>query len=167
MPLRLILTRHAKSSWSDPLMEDHARPLNLRGRSAATAVGGWLAAKGYRPDLALVSTSERTRETWARISAAFDDPPEAEFAPTLYHAEPEVMLTVLRKATAPRIMMIGHNPGTAYFAQAIAIDAPNDTRYARFPTAATVVVDFDQDDWSKLTWRDGRIVDYVFARDLD
>ena len=27
---RLILTRHAKSSWDDPALEDHDRPLNAR-----------------------------------------------------------------------------------------------------------------------------------------
>ena len=32
---RLILTRHAKSNWDDPLTPDHDRPLNERGKAAA------------------------------------------------------------------------------------------------------------------------------------
>ena len=34
-PRRLILTRHAKSAWDDPLLDDHDRPLNRRGMRAA------------------------------------------------------------------------------------------------------------------------------------
>ena len=43
---RLILTRHAKSSWDDPAMPDHDRPLNDRGRAAAVQLGVWLASRG-------------------------------------------------------------------------------------------------------------------------
>ncbi|MGR3409824.1 MAG: SixA phosphatase family protein, partial [Paracoccus sp. (in: a-proteobacteria)] len=32
---RLILTRHAKSAWDDPTLDDHDRPLNDRGRRSA------------------------------------------------------------------------------------------------------------------------------------
>jgi phosphohistidine phosphatase len=43
MTKRLILTRHAKSAWDDPLMADHDRPLNERGKAAAADLGQWLA----------------------------------------------------------------------------------------------------------------------------
>ena len=35
----LTLLRHAKSSWHDAAVRDFDRPLNLRGRRAAKAVG--------------------------------------------------------------------------------------------------------------------------------
>jgi phosphohistidine phosphatase len=35
MITRLILMRHAKSSWKYPELSDHERPLNKRGRKAA------------------------------------------------------------------------------------------------------------------------------------
>ena len=47
--LRLILTRHAKSSWDDPTLADHDRPLNARGIRAAGLIGGWLASRGDVP----------------------------------------------------------------------------------------------------------------------
>ena len=53
MTCRLILIRHAKSSWDDPMADDHARVLNGRGRASAAAIGGWLAAKSYLPDVVL------------------------------------------------------------------------------------------------------------------
>jgi phosphohistidine phosphatase SixA len=35
---QLLLLRHAKSSWDDARLTDHARPLNMRGRKAADAI---------------------------------------------------------------------------------------------------------------------------------
>jgi phosphohistidine phosphatase len=166
MTLRLILTRHAKSSWSDPMTDDHERPLNNRGRASARAIGAWLAERGYLPDEALVSSAARTRETWDLVAGAFDAAPEPVIRPDLYHAEPEAMLAALREAKGRVVMMVAHNPGMAYFAQGIVDVAPPDVRFARYPTAATTVVDFDLDDWDGLVWRAGRVVDLVFARDL-
>jgi len=50
---RLLLMRHAKSSWSDGQLTDHERPLNNRGRRAAAEIGSTLHARGYAPDLRL------------------------------------------------------------------------------------------------------------------
>ena len=78
MTLRLILTRHAKSSWDDPLMSDHDRPLNARGKAAAADLGGWLASRSYLPGQVLCSDALRTRETWEGIAPALAAPPVAE-----------------------------------------------------------------------------------------
>lgn len=166
MTLRLILTRHAKSSWAAPAMDDHDRPLNRRGEKSARAVGKWLAKHGFVPEQALVSTSERTRQTWALMAKAFDPVPEAIFRDELYHAEPAVMMEELHRAQAQCVMMVGHNPGTAFFAQGLVAALPGDARFERFPTAATAVIDFDEEDWGAVTWNLGRVVGLVFARDL-
>ena len=55
--------RHAKSSWNEPV-SDHERPLNVRGRAAAQAMGNWLRENDFLPEEALISTSERTLETF-------------------------------------------------------------------------------------------------------
>ena len=55
MTLTLILTRHAKSSWGDADLEDHARPLNKRGRASAKAIGRWIADHGITPQEVLCS----------------------------------------------------------------------------------------------------------------
>ena len=63
MTLRLILMRHAKSSWNKPV-SDHERELNGRGRASARAMGNWLRENDFLPKEALISSSERTRETF-------------------------------------------------------------------------------------------------------
>ena len=166
MTLRLILTRHAKSSWASPTMDDHARPLNRRGESSAKAIGAWLAAEGYVPELALVSSATRTRETWALIAEAFDPVPEARFVDALYHAEPNTLLQQLHAAEAQSVMMIAHNPGIAFFAQGLVAALPGDARFERYPTGATAVIDFDAPDWASVTWNTGTVAGLAFPRDL-
>jgi phosphohistidine phosphatase len=166
MSLRLILTRHAKSAWGDPVMDDHDRPLTGRGRRSAQAVGQWLAERDYVPDAALVSTANRTKLTWRHVAESFDAKPKPDFNPQLYHSEPETILELLQKAVEPVVMIVAHNPGIAYFAQALAEQPPSDARFAQYPTGATTVFDFPAQSWDKVTWRSGTIRDVVFARDL-
>ncbi|MTH65057.1 SixA phosphatase family protein [Paracoccus shanxieyensis] len=159
---RLILTRHAKSSWDDPGQPDHDRPLNDRGRRSARALGDWLASRGYEPEEVLCSTSQRTRETWERVAVApLEVRPRIRFEPKLYHASPDQMLNVLRSAEAPTVMMLGHNPGIAEFAALLPARPPMDPDFRRYPTAATLVVDFQIDDWSDVQAGQGSVLDFV------
>jgi len=166
MTLRLILTRHAKSSWDDPLQSDHDRVLNDRGRQSAAAIGGWLARFGYVADQVLCSTAQRTRETWDLVSKELPTAPHAEYLGTLYLAEPDQMLSALQGATGQTVMMIAHNPGAAFVAEGLAQNPPEDGRFHRYPTGATTVLDFDADSWSDVTWNSGRVVDFIVPRDL-
>ena len=59
----LTLMRHAKSSWDDPAVGDHDRPLNGRGKKAAKVMAERLKSSGYKPDLVVVSSALRARET--------------------------------------------------------------------------------------------------------
>jgi phosphohistidine phosphatase len=162
MSLRLTLIRHAKSSW-DGDEEDHARPLNKRGRRSADALGRWLA--GRMPDQVLCSDAVRTRETWARIAEAGGGP-EAESVPELYHAPREVILRVLRRAEAPHAGIVGHNPGLGLFATRIVAQRPDHPRFADYPTGATTIITFEASGWSRVQWGTGRLEDFVVPREL-
>ena len=167
MTLRLILTRHAKSAWDDPATGDHARVLTARGRRSAPLIGAWLAANGYEPDLALVSDAARTRETWALIAKALPAPVPARILPALYLAGPELILRALQSASGTCVMLIGHNPGIAD-AAALLLDKPlSGADFARYPTAATLVADFDLPDWSTLRFGAGKARDFVIPRLLE
>lgn len=165
MTLRLILTRHAKSSWDDPLLPDHDRPLNARGQRAAADLGQWLASRGYLPGEVLCSDALRTRETWEGIAPALPAAPEVALKPALYHAGADVMLAVLRHATADCVMMVGHNPGIADFAQRIVARAPASADFARYPTGATLVADFSAATWAEVKFGTGAVVDFIVPRE--
>ena len=68
---RLILMRHAQAEASAPSGGDEARPLSAAGRAEALLMGRALAERGLKPDLALVSTAVRTRQTWEQMHDAF------------------------------------------------------------------------------------------------
>jgi phosphohistidine phosphatase len=165
---RLILTRHAKSAWDDPLIEDHDRPLNARGRRSALELGEWLHSRGYEPDQVLCSSAARTRETWARaLAAPLEVTPKVEVMDGLYHASPDVMLKLLQGATGDCVMMLGHNPGIAEFAQMLPAKPPHHPDFARYPTAATLVVDFDADGWGGIRPGQGSVLDFFVPAGRD
>ncbi|KAI6704185.1 hypothetical protein NL676_013321 [Syzygium grande] len=62
-PRRLVLLRHAKSSWSDRSLRDHDRPLSKSGRDDAVKIAHKLHQLGWIPQLILLSDAVRTRET--------------------------------------------------------------------------------------------------------
>lgn len=164
MTLRLILTRHAKSDWDNPLDTDHQRPLNPRGQRAAPLLGRWLAAQGYLPGQALVSDATRTRQTLDLIVAELPVAVPATFLPALYLAGPTTMRRVLAQASATTVLMIGHNPGIAEFAAHLLNSAPQHTDFARYPTGATLVADFDAARWDQI--ENGQLVDFTTPRAL-
>lgn len=165
---RLILTRHAKSAWDDPALSDFDRPLNRRGRRAALELGEWLHSRGYEPDEVLCSTAQRTRETWTTIAAApLEVTPKLSYVDALYHASPDVMLAALRAATGDCVMMIGHNPGIAALAAMLPAHLPRDPDFLRYPTAATLVVDFDAASWSDVGPGRGSVLDFFVPSGRD
>lgn len=162
MTRTLILMRHAKSSWGDPTLDDHDRPLNKRGRASAKAMGRWLRNSGYVPDAAVSSSSERTGQTFLHLD--LDIP--VRFTQGLYHAGPAMMLDILREQTKETVLMLGHNPGIADFAHRL-VEAPlPHPRFADYPTCATTVIRFDTDSWNDIGWHTGQPIDFAIPREV-
>ena len=163
MTRTLILTRHAKSSWDDPLLSDHDRPLNKRGRKSAPAIGDWLKENGWLPDEVISSTSTRTRETWDRMGL---QAAAISFTQDLYHASPDEMLAALSNATEGTVLMLGHNPGIAVFARQIAHQAPEHARFYDYPTCATTVLELQITNWTEIAWHSGHVQGFAIPREL-
>ena len=137
----LYLLRHAKSSWDDPSLDDFDRPLSKRGRKAAPLIGRYMAEHGWQPDLALISPAVRARNTWELVSAELRAPVETRFEPTIYMAEPDALLALLRETDTLRsVILVGHNPGLEQLAAILAGPGSDPQARARmaekFPTAA-------------------------------
>ena len=160
---RLVLMRHAKSSWGDPGLDDHDRPLNKRGKRSADALGDWLRKQTIVVDEALVSSSARTVETLQRLGIDCD----RQVLDQLYHAGSGDMLKALKtRATGQTVLMLGHNPGIAWFARDLMLAQPDHPRFEDYPTGATLVARFDIDDWNALQPGTGRFEAFVTPREL-
>ncbi len=147
----LLLMRHAKSDWTDAVLEDHDRPLNDRGRRDAPRMGRLLAAEGLMPDLVVCSTAVRARQTLEGLAAGGGLGEAAVVhEASLYLASPGTILAVARAAVGDaggepeRVLLIGHNPGMEELASRLA------GRFVRFPTATVAVCDLATIDWADL-----------------
>jgi phosphohistidine phosphatase len=165
---RLMLLRHAKAGPASA--QDIDRPLAARGREAARLMGAYLKDEQLFPDLALVSSSTRTRETWDLVQPHLGDV-EERFESRIYEAPPERLLTILREVEpATRgLLMIGHNPGFQDLARLL---VGHGDRYAfarmieKFPTAALCVLDFDAEAWAEIRPGSARLDRFVTPKSL-
>ncbi|MFJ8623441.1 SixA phosphatase family protein [Kitasatospora sp. NPDC093550] len=161
MPRRIVLVRHAKADHPDGV-DDHDRPLAERGRTDAPVLGRWLAGAGLTPDLALVSTSLRTRETWQLAAAELPTRPRTGFDERLYEASLGELLAILNEVSddVQDLLVVGHNPTVHAAADALAGEAEGDTsarmNRSGFPTAAAAVLTF-QGDWKDVEHGVGRL----------
>jgi phosphohistidine phosphatase len=168
---QLLLLRHAKSSWDDPRLSDHARPLNARGRRAAAAMAQAMRELRLSPDIVLVSSARRTLQTLEAL-APFEDGPLVEPMDDLYLAPWQRLLEVLRGVpqTARSVLLIGHNPGLHELAVALlgtdGSAAANAQRLtAGYPTA-TLAEFAVVSPWHMLEPGGGRLVRFLAPRDL-
>src|SRR5260370_30071131 len=111
--MRLMLLRHAKSEKAEGGMSDHVRRLSARGKADAPVIGAYMARHALIPDLVLVSTAERTRQTWERVAAALTTPPRVAYEERLYNAGAEAIIALVKGTAAMvrTLLVVGHNPG--------------------------------------------------------
>ena len=164
---RLMLLRHAKTETDAPSGQDQDRRLDNRGRSDAAEIGSWIAMHPPFPDLVLVSPAVRAHQTWEIAWEAMKErvrPPDVEFQPELYGAEPAQLLHSIRMAAAhdpKRLMLVGHNPGMHELALMLAGSGDKTAKKAledNLPTSGLAVLDFEIDDWTDVAFRRGRLV---------
>ena len=147
--MRLILFRHAKSSWKQPQLADHDRPLSKRGERDAPVMGARLKARGARPAAILSSTAERALATARHVADALDVPGDTvRSSRRLYVAG---ALQILRFITEqpgewPELIVVGHNPGFTELANLLLPDLGLDN----LPTAGCVAMEFPVLDWSDI-----------------
>jgi phosphohistidine phosphatase len=163
---RLLLLRHAKAERARPGERDHERALAPRGRGDAPKVGVYLVRHAFMPDLVMVSSSTRTRQTWELAATAFEEAPPVKFDERIYEAGPQAILDAI-KETGPEVgtlLVIGHNPGLQELAtRLVAVGDSDATRRLKeeFPTSALAVINFMVEDWSRLHHQAGRLEHFV------
>lgn len=160
----LLLLRHAKSSWDDPALDDHDRPLSKRGRRDAPRMGRLLRDEKIVPDVILSSTAERARETAAAVAEASGFSGESRLLRALYLAGPAEILAALRavRGDARSAMVVGHNPGI----EELLSDLTGAETH--LPTAALARIDLTVRLWGGLEpGVRGRLVHLWRPKDLD
>jgi phosphohistidine phosphatase len=141
MNRRLIIMRHAKSSWDDPSLGDHDRPLNPRGLRDAPIMADTIERIGWTPNLILVSSSMRTRQTLDLMSHVLSDA-DTEIREGIYHAGLNDLLHELQGIPdAGTTMILGHNPGSELLIKHLSGE------WHSMPTAAAALLSESNGTW--------------------
>lgn len=168
---QLLLVRHAKSSWADPLQKDFDRPLNHRGELAAKQVGKWLASAQLLPDQVILSAARRCQQTWEcaseDLSGVTADPPQED----LYGTNRSGLVSAIRSARpeADRLLVLNHEPTISQVTEWLAEPgaALDCTRaFQKFPTAAVAVLEFPTGSWVDIARGTGRFTRFICPKDL-
>jgi phosphohistidine phosphatase len=156
--------RHAKA---EPYgASDHDRRLTARGRAAAVDAGRHLRDAGLVPDVALVSSATRTRDTWAAVAEGSGaDDAAGSLSDRLFTGGPDDVLEAVQAVAQDvgTVLYIGHNP-TATFLVHLLDDGDGDATAAAgmlrgLPPGALVTLEV-RVPWSELGAETGRVVDF-------
>ncbi len=157
LPMRtLYITRHAKSSWDDPRMDDFDRPLNERGERDAPFMARIFKERGEPVDL-LVSSPAKRAITTARTFAQELGVAEASIQEdrSIYLATVNTLLQVVNRLpdAHKRVMLFGHNPGFSELAELL-----SEAGTGELPTCSTVRIDLPVDEWKEVSAGLGTLV---------
>jgi phosphohistidine phosphatase len=167
----LFLLRHAKSSWADPTLADHDRPLAPRGRRAATRIAQHVRSEAVRPALVLCSSARRARDTLDVLKPALGHQVEVRVDDALYGADARQLLDRLREVgqDIASVMIVGHNPGLHDLAVELTGDgteAAISQLHTKFPTGALATLDVGRTRWDELAPGQAYLTSLVLPRQL-
>lgn len=143
---KLLLLRHAKSSWDDPDLDDHERPLSERGERDAITMARFLSDNDEGLDVIYSSTAIRALD-YAQLISEFCDislVPELSF----YTFDEDELMAILRSMpdTLSRVAVVAHNPAVTQL-----VNRLTDAELDNVPTAAVMSIECDIDEWADLT----------------
>ncbi len=161
---RLLLIRHAKSSWSDAGMTDFDRPLNQRGLAAAPFMAKQWCTKVSGAAL-LVSSSAVRAQTTARIfsetfASHFCHSFPVQLKAELYHATPLEILHCLTSlpTEVDEVLLFGHNPGISEAVTYLTGEP------CSMPTCAIADISFDCSGWQEISHKTGALVAFDYPK---
>jgi len=160
---KLLIFRHAKSSWKHPELADHDRPLNKRGKRDAPRMGELMREHDMVPDLIISSTAKRARQTADFVADTSGYQDEIQFERSFYAAEPEALIDILQQVADNNecVMVVGHNPDLEELLEMLTGD------WERMPTAALALIELAINEWASISPEvPGKLVDIWRPREL-
>ena len=170
---KLILFRHAKSDWNDPVPRDFDRPLNGKGRRAARAIGQHARETGITFDQVVASPAVRVTETLDEFASGYGKMAEPSFDRRVYLASAQTLLEVIQDAdeSAGSVLLVGHNPGLEELVFLLVPEGRDDDAREqveeKYPTASIAEIRLAVDHWADAEPGSGTLERFTRPRDLD
>ena len=164
---RITLFRHGKAEEPTQQLADFDRGLTSRGIANARKMGEFLRDQHMLPDLVLVSTAKRTRQTHASASTTWHDIP-TEFVDGIYEATASALLLLVaeRAANVKNVLILGHNPSLVVLLNHMVGFDNADSNLSYFPTCCVADVGFADPTLGTINPEDGRLLSMMRVRDL-
>lgn len=159
---RLLIVRHAKSSWEFSQLSDFERPLNSRGEQDVPDMALRFLSLGIRPDLIIASPANRALTTAQGFAEILAIPKHEILLDTdHYHASSDTLRALIRDFPDKHncIMIFGHNPGLTYL-----INELSDLRLDNLPTCGVCGIEFQLNRWKDVKKGTGKKFYYDFPK---
>ncbi len=149
---QLFLIRHAKSSWKEPGLRDHDRPLAGRGRRQLGIMGPIVRDAGALDVPVFCSTATRARQTLRGLLTGQATPP-VEYDADLYTFDHRDLLDWLRQCEQERLTLVGHNPAFEDLADYLLVNGPG-----HLPTCSFLHLELPVESWRQLKGNSGHLL---------
>lgn len=162
----LLLIRHAKSSWTDPDMDDFDRPLNKRGKVNAPEMAERLRQRGVLPELLIASPAKRTKSTAKIMAKEWNYPRQAIlFEEELYLCYASTFLKVITRIDDDfdAVAIFAHNPGITDFANYLT----EEIRIDNVPTTGIFAIQADTNSWTDFDRAGKKFLFFDYPRNED
>jgi len=166
---RLLLLRHAKSSWDTGEDSDFDRPLSSRGRRDLPRVARWMLEHALIPDCILCSGAVRTRETLGGLLPALGLTDHAvRYDDALYHAPAPRLLSAIQgmEESVGTLLLVAHNPGLDELLEGLCGGQPERTAKGKLMTTATIADLEVHGPWSALAESSCALIGLVRPKSL-
>lgn len=160
--LKIGLIRHAKSSWDNPTLNDHDRPLNPRGRRDAPIMAKKVQDLFGTPDQLLSSTANRAFTT-AKVFRNEMGLAESQLLSkaNLYHSSEEDILQEisLLDDAIKFALFFAHNPTMTFLANSFQGDMIDNV-----PTCGVVILESTADNWAEFHISNTKRVQFIYPK---
>lgn len=162
---KIIVMRHAKSSWEDADLSDFDRPLNKRGKKDAPKMGKYLKESGLIPERIFCSPALRAKNTALHVIQGLGISEDSlQWTESLYFQGTEAYLDAIRNAGSGLnvVMTVGHNPMTEDFISKLS----GRELWKKVPTAAVACFESDAASWKDFTYGSCRLKQFAVPKEL-
>ena len=164
---RITLFRHAKAETPSSQQDDFSRVLNARGQRNADRMGRFIAENALVPELVIVSSAARTRETHKIAARHWPDTPVI-WSDSLYEASATTIMAAIEAHGGDNghVMVIGHNPGLTVLLMHMIDTTVTHANLAYFPTSCVADIGFDSDTINQIDPESLRLCSLMRVREL-
>lgn len=158
---KLLLIRHAKSSWKNHSLSDFDRPLNKRGKTDAPLMGSILRKLGLKVDLIVSSPAYRAKITAEYIANELNyDKHYINYYEDLYEASSDNISETIKYIDDEHdiVILVGHNPSLNFFAYEYLTFEEN------IPTCGILELTFDCDRWQDINSKCANFISFEYPK---